>query len=62
MTTLLISMYFYFSVKGVNVEIIKPVIKYLKLIGIIIGLYFIISIFYFISKKCIILWFKRIGV
>ena len=50
-TALLISLYFYFNTQGVNVEIIKPIIKYLKLVGIIIGLYFIISIFYFISKK-----------
>lgn len=48
---LLISMYFYFNTQGMNVKIIKPIIKYLKLVGIIIGLYFIISIFYFISKK-----------
>ena len=48
---ILISMYSYFATNKTNVEIFKPVIKYLKLIGIIIGMYFFVSMFYYISKN-----------
>lgn len=51
LTTLLISLYFYFSINSNQTEILKPVIKYLKLIGIILGVYILISFFYFISKQ-----------
>lgn len=51
LTTLLISLYFYFSINSNQTEILKPVIKYLKLIGIILGVYVLISFFYFISKQ-----------
>lgn len=48
---LLVSMYSYFNTNKTSIDIINPVIKYLKLIGIIIGMYFFVSIFYFISKN-----------
>ena len=51
LTTLLISLYFHFSVNSNQTEILKPVFKYLKLVGMILGVYVLISIFYFISKQ-----------
>lgn len=51
LTTMLISFYFYFSITSSYIEILKPIIKYLKLVGIIFGIYLLFSAVYFISKK-----------
>lgn len=51
LTTMLICFYFYFSINSSYIEIIKPIIKYLKLVGIIFGIYLLFSAVYFISKK-----------